>query len=97
MDEFRFSSARLVYAYGDAMVNYMHNVVVQRSNFFGGFIMVWGGILCDVKTNLHFFDSGSLNASTCIGDILLNYTVPYMIYVGAGSLFMQDNTILHVA
>jgi len=59
--------------------------------------MVWGGISRDARTDLHFGDSGTVNASVYIEDILLNYVVPYMPFVGVGSFFMQKNARPHVA
>lgn len=76
---------------------YAQRMFTRRSNFFGGSVMVWGGISRDARTDLHFCDSGTVNASVYIEDILLNYVVPYMPFVGVGSLFMQDNARPHVA
>ncbi len=51
-----------MYMYEDAMVSDMHKVI-QRSNFFGGSVMVLGGISHDTRIDLNFFDSGSVNTS----------------------------------
>ncbi len=62
-----------MYKYGDVVVNNTDNVtlfIVQKSNFFSGSIMVLGSISCDVRTDLHFFDS------TLMYIDVLNYIVP---------------------
>ncbi len=55
-----------------------------------------GGISCDARIDLHFFNFGSVNVLKYMEDILLNCLVPYVPFVGADS-FMQDNASQHVA
>ncbi len=55
-----------------------------------------GGISRDAKTDLQFFDYGSVNALMRTDNFLLNFIVPYMVFVDAGFLFLQDNTCPHV-
>ncbi len=52
--------------------------------------MIWGSISHNARADLHFSDSGSVNALMSIEDILLNYAVHCMSFVSA-YLFMQDN------
>ncbi len=44
-----------------------------------------------------FLNFGCVNASMNIKDALLNYIVSYIPFVGAGSLFMQNNTYPYMA
>ncbi len=57
---------------------YAQSYVVQRYNFFGGSIIVWGGISCDVRTII--FLTRAPRALRCIRikSALLNYAMPYM-------------------
>ncbi len=59
--------------------------------------MNWGNISHDARTDLYFFHSSSVNTLMYIEDLLLNYIVPYMPFIGADSLFMQENVYPHVA
>lgn len=70
---------------------------VRRSNFFGGSVMVWGGIQYDAKTELHICGRPSVTAAIYIRDILLDYVVPFAPFVGDGFLLQQDNARPHVA
>ncbi len=55
------------------------------------------GFSHDVRKDLYFFDSGFMNALMYIEDILLNYTVPYMPFTRADSLFTPHNMHLEAA
>ncbi len=43
----------------------------------------------DARTDLHFFDFGSMNALMCTKDVFLNYVMLYMPFVDANSLFTK--------
>ncbi|XKL64660.1 hypothetical protein PGB90_004746 [Kerria lacca] len=70
---------------------------VQRSNFFGGSKMVWGGIQYDAKTELHICQRPSVNADIYITDILQDHVMPFAPFVGAEFILQQDNARPHVA
>ncbi len=59
--------------------------------------MVWGGILYDVKTELHVCGRAALRAETYCEEILLNHVVPFAPFVGENFLLQQDNARPHVA
>lgn len=71
--------------------------VVQQENFWGGSVMVWGGISLEAKTELFVLQQRSLNANAYIRDILQDHVVPFAPFIGPDFLFMQDNARPHVA
>ncbi len=76
---------------------YKAGMFSTRSNFYGGSVMVWGGISYHAKTELHTFGKTSVTANSYISDILLDYVVPFAPYIGDRFLLMQDNARPHVA
>ncbi len=82
--------------YGDIVINNIRNVMLFTGVISLVVLLLCGGILCDTRTYFHLFDSGSMNSFTHIEGIRLNYMVPYMPFVRADSLFMQDNAHPHM-
>ena len=71
------------------------NCLIERDQFGGGSIMVWGGIMGRRKTNL-IVVQGNLNAQCYINQILRPEAVPFFQRHGP-AILMHDNARPHVA
>ena len=71
------------------------NCLIERDQFGGGSVMVWGGIMGRRKTNL-IVVQGNLNAKGYINQILQPEAVPFLQRHGPATL-MHDNARPHVA
>ena len=71
------------------------NCLIERDQFGGGSVMVWGGIMGRRKTNL-IFVQGNLNAQGYINQILQPEAVPFPQRHGP-AVSMHDNARPHVA
>ena len=70
-------------------------VSLRGTDFGGGSVMVWGGIMGRKKTNL-IVVQGNLNAQSYINQILQPEAVPFLQRHGA-AILMHDNARPHVA
>ena len=71
------------------------NCLIERDRFGGGSVMVWGGIMGRMKTNL-IVVQGNLNAQGYINQILQPEAVPFLLRHGP-AILMHDNARPHVA
>ena len=71
------------------------NCLIERDRFGGGSVMVWGGIMGRMKTNL-IVVQGNLNAQGYINQILQPEAVPFLQRHGP-AILMHDNAGPHVA
>ena len=80
----------------DAEIKDMLNAASgERDRFGGGNIMVWGGIMGNVKTDLVVVQ-GNLNAQRYV-NLLNNNLLPFMQNFGPGLTFQHDNVRPHTA
>lgn len=64
----------------------------NKEEFIGaGSIMVWVRIALDARTELHVIDGNSLNRASYL-QILQAFAVLFALFIGDGSLIMQDDT-----
>lgn len=68
-----------------------------RVGYQGGSIMVWAGISLDARTELYIVPRGSLTAARYIHEILQDFVVPYVDFIGNDFLLMHDNARPHTA
>ncbi|GFX83328.1 transposable element Tcb2 transposase [Trichonephila clavipes] len=59
--------------------------------------MVWAGIMIDGCTDLHSFDTGSVNAQRYRDEVLEPYDRLFRCAVGPDFIFMDDNAPCHRA
>ncbi|GFT74202.1 transposable element Tcb2 transposase [Trichonephila clavipes] len=59
--------------------------------------MVWAGIMMDDRTDLHFFDTGSVTAQRYRDEVLEPYVHLFRGAVGPDFIFMDDNAPCHRA
>ncbi|GFX42288.1 transposable element Tc3 transposase [Trichonephila clavipes] len=59
--------------------------------------MVWAGIMMNGRTDLHFFDTGSVTAQRYKDEVLEPYVRLFRGAVGSDFLFMDDNIPCHRA
>jgi hypothetical protein len=59
--------------------------------------MVWGGIIRDGRTDLHFLERGTMTGVQYRDDILDVYTRPYTGALGPAFILMDDNARPHRA
>ncbi|GFW31525.1 transposable element Tcb2 transposase [Trichonephila clavipes] len=59
--------------------------------------MVWAGIMMDGRTDLHFFDTGSVTAQRYKDEVLESYVLLFRGAVGPDFIFMDDNAPCHQA
>lgn len=69
--------------------------VRERDRFGGGSIMVWGGIMGQMKTRLIFIN-GNLNAQRYVNQVLAAEAIPFLQRHGPATL-QQDNARPHTA
>nr|CAH7748805.1 unnamed protein product [Callosobruchus chinensis] len=57
--------------------------------------MVWAGISLEARTELYIIPRGSLTAVRYINEILQNFVVPYVDFIGINFILMHDNVRTH--
>ena len=89
-----------VCVYGDAAPRrgeqYMPHIIQEVDRFGQGYMMVWGGISIEGRTDLAVVH-GNLTAAVYIERILLHHVVPAAYGGGPEFLLMDDNARAHVA
>ncbi|GFW26858.1 transposable element Tcb2 transposase [Trichonephila clavipes] len=75
-DESRFSlssdSHRILIWRERGSRNHPSNII-ERDRYGGRGVLVWGGIMLGIRTDLHIFDAGSVNGTRYCNEILLPY------------------------
>ncbi|GFT77763.1 transposable element Tcb2 transposase [Trichonephila clavipes] len=71
--------------------------IIERDRYGGRGVLVWGGIMSlgGSRTDLHIFDTGSVNGTRYCNDILLPYVRLFSGAMGLQFLFMDDNAPCH--
>nr|CAH7750892.1 unnamed protein product [Callosobruchus chinensis] len=59
--------------------------------------MVWAGISLEACTELYIISTGSLIAVRYIDEILQDFVVPYVDFIGNNFILMHDNARPHIA
>ncbi|GFU31402.1 transposable element Tcb1 transposase [Trichonephila clavipes] len=65
--------------------------IIERDRYGGRGVLVWGGIMLGSRTDLHIFDTGSVNGTRYCNEILLPYVRLSRGAMGLQFLFMDDN------
>ena len=68
---------------------------MEKRHFPSKRVMVWARIMLDNRTDLHFFDTGSMTGQRCRDEVLQPYVLLFRIAVGPVFIFMDDNTPCH--
>ncbi|GFW58464.1 transposable element Tc3 transposase [Trichonephila clavipes] len=71
--------------------------ITERNHFPSRGVMVWAGIMMDGRTNLHFFDTGSVIAQRYRYEVLEPYACLFRAAASPDFLFMDDNAPCHRA
>ncbi|GFV57942.1 transposable element Tcb2 transposase [Trichonephila clavipes] len=69
--------------------------IIERDRYGGRGVLVWGGIMLGSRTDLHIFDTGSVNGKRYCNEILLPYVRLFRGAMGLQFLFMNDNVPCH--
>ncbi|GFX83505.1 transposable element Tcb2 transposase [Trichonephila clavipes] len=97
-DESRFSlssdSHRILIWRERGSRNHPSNII-ERDGYGGRGALVWGGIMLGSRTDLHIFDTGSVNGTRYSNEILLPYVRLFRGAMGLQFLFMDDNAPCH--
>ncbi|GFT90453.1 transposable element Tcb2 transposase [Trichonephila clavipes] len=97
-DESRFSlssdSHRILVWRERGSRNHPSNII-ERDRYGGRGVLVWGGIMLGSRTDLHIFDTGSVNGSRYCNEILFPYVRLFRGAMGLQFLFMDDNAPCH--
>ncbi|GFU89623.1 transposable element Tcb2 transposase [Trichonephila clavipes] len=97
-DESRFSlssdSHRILIWRKRGSCNHPSNII-ERDRYGGRGVLVWGDIMLGSRTDLHFFDAGSVNGTRYCNEILLPYVRLFRGAMGLQFLFMDDNAPCH--
>ncbi|GFU72628.1 transposable element Tcb2 transposase [Trichonephila clavipes] len=95
-DESRFSlssdSHRILIWRERGSRNHPSNII-ERDKYGGRGVLVWGSIM--LGTDLHIFDTGSVNGTRYCNEILLPYVLFFRGAMGLQFLFMDDNAPCH--
>ncbi|GFV93889.1 transposable element Tcb2 transposase [Trichonephila clavipes] len=97
-DESRFSlssdSHRLLIWRERGSRNHPSNII-ERDRYGGRGVLLWGGIMLGIRTDLHIFDAGSVKGTRCCNESLLPYVRLFRGAMGLQFLFMDDNVPCH--
>ncbi|GFX12551.1 transposable element Tcb1 transposase [Trichonephila clavipes] len=63
----------------------------ERDRYGGRGVLVWGGIMLGSRTDLHIFDTGSVNGTRYCNEILLPYVRLFRGAMGLHFLFVDEN------
>ncbi|GFW70861.1 transposable element Tcb2 transposase [Trichonephila clavipes] len=69
--------------------------ITERHHFPSRGVMVWTGIMMDGRTDLHFFDTGSVTAQRYRDEVLEPYVRFFLGAVGTDFICMDDNAPCH--
>ncbi|GFU06951.1 transposable element Tcb2 transposase [Trichonephila clavipes] len=67
------------------------NITEKDIIFHQGKVIVWAGIMMNGRTDLHFFDMGSVTAQRYKDYVLEPYVLVFRGAVGPDFIFMDDN------
>ncbi|GFX87366.1 transposable element Tcb2 transposase [Trichonephila clavipes] len=98
-DESRFSlssDSRRVKIWRERGTRFEPRNITER-HFPSRGVMVWSGIMMDGRTDLHFFDTGSVTAQRYRNEVLEPYVRLLRGAVGPDFIFMDDNAPCHRA
>ncbi|GFU41982.1 transposable element Tc3 transposase [Trichonephila clavipes] len=93
-DESRFSlssDSRRVTIWRERGTRFEPRNITERHHFPSRGVMVWAGIMMDGRTDLHFFDTGSVTAQRYRDEVLEPYVHLFRGTVGHDFIFMDDN------
>ncbi|GFW98771.1 transposable element Tcb1 transposase [Trichonephila clavipes] len=97
-DESRFSlcsySHRILIWRERGSRNHPSNII-ERDRYGGRGVLVWGGIMLGIRTDLHIFDAGSVNRTRYCNEILLPSVRLFRGALGLQFLFLDDNAPCH--
>ncbi|GFV75418.1 transposable element Tcb2 transposase [Trichonephila clavipes] len=97
-DESRFSlssdSHRILIWRERGSRNHPSNII-EKDRYGGRGVLVLGGIMLGSRTDLHIFDTGSVNGTRYCNEILLPYVRLFRAAMGLQFLFMDDNAPCH--
>ncbi|GFY27143.1 transposable element Tcb2 transposase [Trichonephila clavipes] len=99
-DEFRFSlsrDSRWLTIWREHGTRFEPRNITERHPFPSRGVMVWTGIMMDGRTDLHFFDTGSVTAQRYRDEVLESYVHLFRGAVGPDFIFMDDNVPFHRA
>ncbi|GFV44840.1 transposable element Tcb2 transposase [Trichonephila clavipes] len=99
-DESRFSlssDSRRVMIWRERGTRLEPRNITERHHFPSRGVMVWAGIMMDSRTDLHFFDTGSVTAQRYRDEVLEPYVHLFRGAVGPDFIFMGDNAPCHRA
>ncbi|GFX85134.1 transposable element Tcb2 transposase [Trichonephila clavipes] len=69
--------------------------IIERDRYGARGVLVWGGIMFGSRTDLHIFDTGSVNGTRYCNEILLQNVRLFRGAMGLQFLFMDDNAPCH--
>ncbi|GFW19041.1 transposable element Tcb2 transposase [Trichonephila clavipes] len=69
--------------------------ITERYHFYPRGVMVWEGIMMDGRTDLHFFNTGSVTAQRYTDEVLEPYVHLFQSAVGPDFIFMDNNAPCH--
>ncbi|GFX03521.1 transposable element Tcb2 transposase [Trichonephila clavipes] len=69
--------------------------IIERDRYGGRGVLVWGGIMLGSRTDLHIFDSGSVNGTRYCNEILLPYVRLFSVAMSLQLPFMDGNAPCH--
>ncbi|GFU88982.1 transposable element Tcb2 transposase [Trichonephila clavipes] len=93
-DESRFSlssDSRWVTIWRERGTRFEPRNITERHNFPSRGVIVWAGIMMNGRTDLHFFDMGSVTAQRYRDYVLEPYVLVFRGAVGPDFIFMDDN------
>lgn len=99
-DESRFSlssDSRRVTIWRERGTRFEPRNISERHHFPSRGVMVWAGIMMDGRTDLHFFDTGSVTGQRYRDEVLEPYVRLFRGAVGPNFIFMDDNAPCHRA
>ncbi|GFY35754.1 transposable element Tcb2 transposase [Trichonephila clavipes] len=99
-DESRFcqsSDSRRVTIWRERGARFKPRNITERHHFLSRGVMVWTGTMMDGRTDLHFFDTGSVTAQRYRNEVLEPYVRLFRGDVGPDFIFMDDNAPCHRA
>ncbi|GFU73349.1 transposable element Tcb2 transposase [Trichonephila clavipes] len=89
------SDSRRVTIWRERGTRFEYRNITERHHFPSRGVMVWAGIMLDGRTDIHFFDTGSVTAQRYRDEFLEPYIRLFQGAVGLDFIFMNDNAPCH--
>ncbi|GFU24728.1 transposable element Tcb2 transposase [Trichonephila clavipes] len=76
----------------DVEILFSPSNITERNRYRGPGVVIWGGIMLNLCTELPVFDKGSVCGNRCCKEGIISYVHLFLGVMGTGFIFMDNKT-----